>query len=150
MLVALRLMETLKQGCLGELRLSAGAMGGTPVTWKEVGGAGGLLVVRLRMVAAFGGCGDLVSIIMGFNNNLDRNVEGSLPARRSDCTPAPWLDQSTDLTNPQWRCLKLREIDRKSTVLLEQGGDEPVEPEVNTNANRGSSNRARCLALTWL
>ena len=32
--------------------------------WKELGGAGGLLVVKLRMVAACGGCGDLVWIVL--------------------------------------------------------------------------------------
>ena len=78
------------------------------------GGAGGFRVVGLRVVAAFDGTlvsgglffvglrvaavggtgvdrGDFCLVIFmvdGFNNNLDRNVEGSLPARWSDCTPS--------------------------------------------------------------
>ena len=75
------------------------AVAGTMVPWKgwEAGGsgAGGFLVVGLQF-AAVGGTGvgrenDFCLVIImaeGFNNNLDRNVEGSLPARWSDCTPS--------------------------------------------------------------
>ena len=58
--------------------------------------SGGLFFVVGLRFATVGGTGvdregDFFLVIImadGFNNNLDRNVEGSLPARWSDCTPS--------------------------------------------------------------
>ena len=74
-----------------------GGAGGFRVVGLRVVAAvvsGGLFFVGLR-VAAVGGTGVdrgdfclVIFMVDGFNNNLDRNVEGSLPARWSDCTPS--------------------------------------------------------------